>query len=85
MKKYEKAQPIDGDSAHEEYEIQLAIENEYKTYLSYCVEEGSLDPDDAQEIIDKKDWDKVEYMMSYGDYLSVPSIFVRRYTLRDAS
>lgn len=70
MKKSKQTQATVQDSAFKEYEIQLAIENEYKTYLSYCVEEGSLDPDEAQEIVDKKDWDRVEYLMSYGDYLA---------------
>lgn len=69
MKKPKQTQATDQDSSFKEYEIQLAIESEYKTYLSYCVEEGNLDPDEAQEIVDKKDWDRVEYLMSYGDYL----------------
>ncbi len=70
MKRSKQTQATDQDSAFKEYEIQLAIESEYKTYLSYCVEEGSLDPDEAQEIVDKKDWDRVEYMMSYEDRLA---------------
>lgn len=70
MKKSKQTQATDQDSAFKEYEIQLAIESEYKTYLSYYVEEGSLDPDEAQEIVDKKDWDRVENLMSYGEYLT---------------
>lgn len=69
MKKSKQTQATDQDSEYKEYELQLAIENEYKTYLSYCVGEGCLDPDVAQEIVDKKDWERVEYMMSQGDYL----------------
>lgn len=70
MKKSKPTKATDQDSAFKEYEIQLAVENEYKTYLSYCVEEGILHPDEAQGIVDRKDWDRVEYMMSYGAYLA---------------
>lgn len=32
--KYKETQATDGEPAFKEYEIQLAIENEYKTYLT---------------------------------------------------
>ena len=70
MKKYNKTCPMANDLAYKEYENYLAEEKGYKTYLGYCVKEGYLEPDEAEEIANKKDWEKVEYMMSYGDYLA---------------
>ena len=70
MKNCNQILPTADKSAYEEYKKQLTIEEEYKRYLSYCVKEGCLDPEDANEIVQKKDWERVEYMMSYGDYLA---------------
>lgn len=38
------------------------------SYLNLCVEEGYMDETDAQELIDKKMWNTVQYMMEKGDY-----------------
>lgn len=70
MKKCRETKTTTKNSAYKQYEKQLAVENGYKTYLSYCVKEGCLDPEEANEILEKKDWGRVEYMMSYGDYVA---------------
>ena len=70
MKKYKQPQPRGEASSYQEYEKQIAIEKQYRAYLGYCVKEGCLDPEEAKDLVDKKDWERVEYMMDYGDYLA---------------
>ena len=43
-------------------------EKEYKNFLGCCVKNGSLDVEEAEDIIEKKDWKKVQVMMDYADY-----------------
>ena len=70
MKNCNQTLPTPDKSTYKDYEKHLAEEKGYKTYLGYCVKEGYLEPDEAQEITEKRDWERVEYMMSYGDYLA---------------
>jgi hypothetical protein len=43
---------------------------EYIDYLGYAVEEGYVDEDIAKEIIDNKEWEKVEEMMFKAEELA---------------
>jgi hypothetical protein len=70
MKRYNERQETKNRSGYGEYEGRLVLENGYKAYLGYCVKEGCLDPEEAQDIAERKDWKRVEYMMSYGEYLA---------------
>ena len=61
--------PISSGEDYKEWqEFQKEVE-EYKDYLSYAVKEGYLDADEAEEIINKGQWERVKYMMNIADYL----------------
>lgn len=40
---------------------------EYVDYLEYCVNEGIMDEDVANELIDKGEWQKIRDLMEYED------------------
>jgi hypothetical protein len=41
--------------------------DKFTDYLNYSVKEGHIDEDTAQELIDKKDWKAIQYLMDKGD------------------
>jgi hypothetical protein len=70
MKKFESTLPKVDKSAYETHEQKIVMDKQFRAYLDYCVKEGCLEPDEAEQIVENKDWERVEYMMDYGDYLA---------------
>jgi hypothetical protein len=61
--------PISSGEDYKEWiEFRKEVE-EYKEYLQYSVKEGYIDADEAEEIINKGEWERVKYMMDMSDYL----------------
>jgi len=48
--------------------------DEFIFYIGFSVKEGYMEPEEAKEILDKKDWKKVEYLMDQGDYYANEAI-----------